>query len=134
MDGWYGAPALYTKEHSEGLKLSVDAVHAKGGKMFAQLWHIGRQSHPSFHPNNDIVAPSAIKVPLYTRDVHNQPAAFVTPRALETTEIPALIQDYKKSATLAATVFFDGIEIHSANGYLLFNPLQTNVMTAMVVL
>ncbi len=130
VHGWYGAPALYTKEHAEGWKLSVHAVHAKGGKMFAQLWHMGRQSHPSFHPNNDIVAPSAIKVPidsLYTRDVHNQPAAFVTPRALETTEIPTLIQDYKKSATLATTVAgFDGIEIHSANGYLLDTFLQSS--------
>jgi N-ethylmaleimide reductase len=61
--GWTGAPALYTAEQAEAWKPVVNAVHAKGGKIFVQAWHMGRQAHSSFHDNKEIVAPSAIKVP-----------------------------------------------------------------------
>eukprot|EP00981_Chlorochromonas_danica_P003848 scaffold727_cov173-Ochromonas_danica.AAC.1 len=61
--GWFGGPGLYTQEHAEGWKHVTEAVHKKGGKIFVQLWHMGRQSHPSFHETNEIVAPSAIKIP-----------------------------------------------------------------------
>ncbi|TMW57229.1 hypothetical protein Poli38472_003154 [Pythium oligandrum] len=124
--GWYRAPAMYTKEHAAGWKKIVDRVHAKGGKIVLQLWHMGRQSHPSFHETNEIVAPSAIRIEHGTgRDVNAQQSEFATPRALETHEIPAIIEDYRRSAELALEAGFDGVEVHGANGYLLDTFLQS---------
>lgn len=131
--GWYGAPGNYTEEHSEAWKGIVEAVHAKGGKIFMQLWHMGRQSDPSFHESNEIVAPSAIKIPGdgHVRNAHRVSVPFSTPRALLTEEIPVIVQDYKKSAALAKAAGFDGVEIHGANGYLIDTFLQsaTNLRT-----
>ena len=117
--GYPFLPGIYTDEQVAGWKKVVDAVHAKGGKMVLQLWHVGRISHPSLLPNHMLpVAPSAIKPAgqLYTYDGM---VDFVEPRALEASELPALVADYAHATQCALDAGFDGVEIHSANGYLL---------------
>ncbi|TMW62122.1 hypothetical protein Poli38472_009615 [Pythium oligandrum] len=118
--GWYRAPALYTQEHAAAWKKIVDRVHAKGGKIMMQLYHTGRQSHSSYHEVKEIVAPSAVRLEHGTgRDVDAQKVDFEVPRALETDEIAGIVEDFRRSAELANQAGFDGVEIHSANGYLL---------------
>ena len=117
--GYPFLPGIYTDEQVAGWKKVVDAVHAKGGKMVLQLWHVGRISHPSLLPNHVLpVAPSAIKPAgqLYTYDGM---VDFVEPRALDASELPALVADYVHATQCALAAGFDGVEIHSANGYLL---------------
>lgn len=102
-----------------------DAVHQAGGKIVLQLWHVGRISHTSHQPGGALpVAPSAIKPEGGTFSADWQPVAFETPRALETSEIPAIIQDFRKGAIHAKDAGFDGVEVHGANGYLLDQFLQ----------
>eukprot|EP01039_Chlorochromonas_danica_P008615 gene8615-9494_t len=126
--GWYAAPGLYNKEHSDAWKPIVDAVHNKGGKIFIQQWHMGRQSHSTYHETREIVAPSAIKVPdgAVTRDANQNSVPYELPRALTTEEVQNLPKFYQQSAELAKAAGFDGIEIHSANGYLLDTFLQSS--------
>jgi N-ethylmaleimide reductase len=124
--GWYHAPGLYTEAHAEGWKRVVDRVHAKGSKIVLQLWHLGRQSHSSFNAKHDIVAPSAIRLEQgHTRTADYVQAPYETPRALETDEIPGIVEDYRHSAELAKKAGFDGVEVHCANGYLLGEFLQS---------
>ncbi|TMW68987.1 hypothetical protein Poli38472_001143 [Pythium oligandrum] len=97
----------------------TDAVHAKGGKIVLQLWHIGRGGHSSFFPDGEIVAPSAIGVTQgHIRNSKGEAVPYEVPRALETDEIPGIVEDFLKSAELAKQAGFDGIEIHGATGYL----------------
>lgn len=125
--GWYATPGMYTEEQKEAWKPITQAVHDKGGKIFLQLWHMGRQSHSSFHDGQQIVAPSAIKIPEGTvRDINQNSVPYETPRALETDEIPGIVQDYARSAALAKDAGFDGVEIHGANGYLIDCFLQSS--------
>ena len=123
--GWLESPGIYTDEMTEGWKLTTEAVHAKGGKVFLQLWHCGRASHSSFHGGELPVSASAVK--LNGDHIHTpegkQP--YETPRALETDEIPGVIADYRRAAERAKEAGFDGIEVHSANGYLLDQFLQS---------
>jgi N-ethylmaleimide reductase len=116
--GWFGAPALYTEEHKDKWVPVVDALHAGGTVVFHQLWHMGRQSHPSYHASNRTVAASAVIVPGdgTARDSKNDSVPHVTPEALTLAEIAETVQDYKKSAELAKQAGFDGVEIHAANG------------------
>jgi 2,4-dienoyl-CoA reductase-like NADH-dependent reductase (Old Yellow Enzyme family) len=126
--GWYGAAACYTQEHADGWKKVTDAVHSKGGKIFVQLWHTGRQSHPSFHANNEIVSVSDVIIPgeRTTRDAKtHESVPMVAPRALRTDEISAVAQQWKTSAEFALKAGFDGVEIHGANGYLIDLFLQS---------
>jgi N-ethylmaleimide reductase len=117
--GYPATPGIHTQAQIDGWKKVVDAVHARGGKIYLQLWHVGRISHPSLLPNNALpVAPSAIK-PAGQAFTYSGLQDFVTPRALETGEIPAIIEDYRKAAQNALEAGFDGIEVHAANGYLL---------------
>ena len=124
-NGWNESPGIYTDEMAEGWKLTTDAVHAKGGVIFLQLWHTGRASHSSFHQGRLAVAPSAIKInePTIHTPIGKQP--HEVPRALETTEIPRVVEDYRRSAERAKTAGFDGVEIHGANGYLIDEFLQS---------
>jgi N-ethylmaleimide reductase len=129
--GYAFTPGIYSTEQVEGWKLVTKAVHAQGGKMFAQLWHVGRISHPDLQPNGELpVAPSAIKAAgdAFTASGFKP---FVTPRALETKEIPGIVDQYVHAAKCAKSAGFDGVEIHSANGYLLdqFIKDQTNKRT-----
>ena len=117
--GYPFLPGIYTDEQIAGWEKVVAAVHAKGGKMVLQLWHVGRISHPSLLPNHVLpVAPSAIKPAgqLYT---YEGMVDFVEPRALAASELPALVADYVHATQCALAAGFDGVEIHSANGYLL---------------
>jgi len=117
--GYPATPGIHTSEQVTGWRQVVDAVHAAGGKIVLQLWHVGRISHPSLLPDNALpVAPSAIK-PAGQAYTYSGLQDFVTPRALATDEIPGLVADYKRAAELAKEAGFDGVEVHAANGYLL---------------
>ena len=124
-EGWSESPGIYTDEMAEGWKLTTDAVHAKGGVIFLQLWHTGRASHSSFHQGRLAVAPSAIKInePYIHTPIGKKP--HEDPRALETEEIPRVVEDYLRAAERAKTAGFDGVEIHGANGYLIDEFLQS---------
>lgn len=117
--GYAFTPGIYNQEQVQAWKKITAAVHEQGGHIFLQLWHVGRVSHPSLQPGNALpVAPSAIGIEgnAFT-ETGLQP--FVTPRALETAELPGIVQDYKRAAELAIEAGFDGVEVHAANGYLL---------------
>lgn len=123
--GYPNTPGIHTKEQVDGWKKVTEAVHAKGGHIYLQLWHVGRISHPAYQQDGvKPVAPSAIKPKgqVFTGSTMEE---FVTPRALETDEIPGIISEYVHGATLAKEAGFDGVEIHNANGYLLDQFLRT---------
>lgn len=125
-NGWNQSPGIYTDEMVEGWKPVVNAIHAKGGHVFLQLWHTGRASHSDFHNGELPVAPSAIAIAedgIYTPD--GEKKTYEVPRALETEEIPRIVDDYRRAAERAKVAGFDGVEIHSANGYLLDQFLQS---------
>ncbi|CEG56229.1 alkene reductase [Legionella fallonii] len=119
--GYAWAPGIYSPEQVVGWKLVTEAVHARGGAIYAQLWHVGRISHPSLQPGGVLpVAPSAI-APIGQRTFIEN-GTFVPvgqPRALELEEISVIIEDYRKAARNAINAGFDGVEIHGANGYLI---------------
>lgn len=117
--GYQDTPGIYTSAHVEGWRKVTQAVHDKGGKIFLQLWHVGRVSHVDIQPDGGApVAPSAIRAE--TKVFVN--GGFVdvsTPRALELDELPGIVDDFRKAAAHAIEAGFDGVEIHGANGYLL---------------
>jgi N-ethylmaleimide reductase len=121
--GYADTPGIYSDEQVEGWKKVVDAVHAKGGRIFLQLWHVGRVSDPVFLNGELPVAPSAVKPDGHVSLVRPK-KEFVTPRALEISEIKAIVSAFKKSAENAKKAGFDGVEIHGANGYLIDQFLQ----------
>ncbi|TYZ66406.1 hypothetical protein PybrP1_001257 [[Pythium] brassicae (nom. inval.)] len=117
--GWRGAPAIFNEAHVAGWKKVVDRVHAKDGKIFVQLWHIGRQGHSSHNSKNDLVSPSAVRLESgHAKNNKGEYVPYETPRALRTEEIPRIAEDFRKSAELAKRAGFDGIQLHTANGYL----------------
>ena len=124
--GWLNSPGIYSDEQAEAWKLVVDAIHAKGAPMFLQLWHCGRASHRAFFENGELpVAPSAIQI---ANDFSHTPIGkqpYETPRALETDEVPAIVEDYRHAAERAKAAGFDGLEFHAANGYLIDQFLQS---------
>lgn len=121
--GYPDTPGLWSQEQVEGWKLVTKAVHQKGGRIFAQLWHVGRISAPLYLNGELPVAPSAIAAEGHVSLVRPQ-QNYVTPRALETSEIPGIIECYRKAAMNAQMAGFDGVEVHGANGYLLDQFLQ----------
>jgi N-ethylmaleimide reductase len=117
--GYPGTPGIYSAEQVAGWRLVTDAVHKKGGRIFLQLWHVGRISHPSLQPNGELpVAPSAIK-PEGNAMTTSGFVPFVEPRALALEEIPGIVAAYRQAAINAKEAGFDGVEVHGANGYLL---------------
>ena len=125
-NGWNQSPGIYTDEMVDGWKLSTEAVHSEGGRIFLQLWHMGRASHSDFHDGDLPVAPSAVAIggdAIHTPDGQKKP--YEVPRALETDEIPKIVEDYRLAAKRALAAGFDGVEIHSANGYLIDQFLQS---------
>jgi N-ethylmaleimide reductase len=129
-----GVPGIYSEAQIKGWREVVDAVHAKGGVIFLQLWHVGRVSHSSFQPGGALpVAPSAVPISaeLKTMTADGKPASYETPRPLETSEIPGVIESFRRAAINAQKAGFDGVEIHGANGYLIEQFLQsrTNLRT-----
>jgi N-ethylmaleimide reductase len=122
--GYPATPGIYSPEQVAGWRKVTDAVHAKGGLIFLQLWHVGRISHPSLQPGGVLpVAPSAI-APQGMASTYEGEKPFVTPRALEANEIPEIIDQYRQGAANALAAGFDGVEIHGANGYLIDQFLQ----------
>jgi N-ethylmaleimide reductase len=116
--GYPGTPGIFTPEQIAGWRRVTESVHAAGGRIFLQLWHVGRISHPSLQPDGAApVAPSALLPPGQTMTAQGmQP--FVVPRALETHEIASVVEDYRRGAANAKVAGFDGVELHGANGYL----------------
>ncbi|MCJ8166090.1 alkene reductase [Pontibacter sp. E15-1] len=128
--GYINTPGIHTPEQVEGWKKVTKAVHDEGGKIFLQLWHVGRISHPDFHDGALPVAPS----PLNPNDKAYTPQGFkdtVAPRELTVEDIKQIVQDFKNGAKNAMEAGFDGVEVHSSNGYLLhqFFASTSNVRT-----
>jgi N-ethylmaleimide reductase len=123
-----GVPGIYTDAQIKGWRAVVDAVHARGGVIFLQLWHVGRVSHSSFQPGGALpVAPSAVPISaeLKSMTADGKVAAYETPRALETAEIAGIVDAFRQGARNAQAAGFDGVEIHGANGYLIEQFLQS---------
>jgi N-ethylmaleimide reductase len=116
--GYPRTPGIYSAEQVAGWRQVTDAVHAAGGRIFLQLWHVGRISHPSTQPDGALpVAPSAIAAE-GTIPTESGPQPFVVPRALKTAEIPGIVAQFRRGTLNARAAGFDGVEIHGANGYL----------------
>lgn len=116
--GWKGAPALYTDEQEAGWRPVTEAVHKAGGRIFMQLWHMGRVSHPDFQGGKLPLAPSAIAAEGFSRSLGDD-RPYVVPRPMTKEDIQRTIADYASAATRAIRAGFDGVEIHGANGYLI---------------
>jgi N-ethylmaleimide reductase len=117
--GYPSTPGIHSPEQIAGWKQVTEAVHQQGGRIFLQLWHCGRISHPSLLPNGELpVAPSPIAAEGMASTYEGE-KPFVTPRALETDEIPQIVEMYRQGAANALEAGFDGVEVHNANGYLL---------------
>ncbi|HEX9463951.1 MAG TPA: alkene reductase [Alphaproteobacteria bacterium] len=134
--GYAWTPGIHSRQQVEGWRRVTNAVHDAGGRMFLQLWHVGRISHPALQPDcMPPVAPSAIK-PAGDAFIENENGEgalvpFVTPRALQIEEMPYLVRQYYRAARNAQRAKFDGVEVHAANGYLLeqFIDSSTNKRT-----
>jgi N-ethylmaleimide reductase len=126
--GYPRTPGIHTKSQIEGWRRVLEAVHGKGGKFVLQLWHVGRIASRLNRPAEaDVVAPSAIRAP---GQIFTDAKGLVdhdVPRALETAEIPAIAEGFARAAETAIGIGFDGVEVHSANGYLLHQFLSSNV-------
>jgi N-ethylmaleimide reductase len=116
--GYVRTPGIHSAEQVAGWRKITDAVHQAGGKIFLQLWHVGRISHPDFHGGALPVAPSAIAAD-GTVFTETGPKQMVTPRALALSELPGIVAQFRTGAQNAKQAGFDGVEIHGANGYLL---------------
>ncbi|GGZ39656.1 alkene reductase [Asticcacaulis endophyticus] len=117
--GYQDMPGIYTQAQIDGWRKATDSVHAKGGHIVLQLWHVGRVSHVDLQPNSGApVAPSAIRAATKTF-VNNGFVDVSEPRALSLEEIPGIVEDFRQAAANAIAAGFDGVEVHGANGYLL---------------
>lgn len=121
--GYVETPGIWSEEQVEGWKLVTAAVHNAGGRIFMQLWHVGRISDPIFHDGNPPVGPSAIAAKGHVSLLRPE-RPYPVPRALETEEISDVVEAYRKGAENAKRAGFDGVELHGANGYLLDQFLQ----------
>ena len=132
--GYAQVPGLYTRQALDGWKNVTDAVHSEGGKIVAQIWHVGRISHTSLQPGGgQPVAPSAITAKSKTYIINDDGTGTFAdtsePRALDISEIPGILEDYRKAARGAVDAGFDGVEIHAANGYLIDQFLRSGTNT-----
>jgi N-ethylmaleimide reductase len=125
--GWLNCPGIYTDEQAAAWKPIVQAVHEKGGRIFLQLWHMGRVVHPDFLSGELPVSSSAVKAEGEVRVPDGTKKPHVTPRALNADELPAIVQDFAQAARRAKHAGFDGVEIHGANGYLIDQFLRDRV-------
>lgn len=121
--GYMNCPGIYLAEQVEGWQAVTDAVHQAGGKIFLQLWHCGRISHPTLLDGNQPIAPSAI-APVGELHTPDGTVAMETPRALEQDEISQIVEQFRSGAKNAQTAGFDGVELHGAFGYLIDQFLQ----------
>ncbi|MCP5521865.1 MAG: alkene reductase [Verrucomicrobiales bacterium] len=129
--GWVDSPGIYSDAQVAGWKKITTALHAVGTPFFLQLWHCGRASHSSFHGGEPAVSASAVKLNGDSIHAPNGKQPYETPRALETDEVAAVVDDYRRAAERAKAAGFDGVEIHAANGYLInqFLDSKTNQRT-----
>ncbi|KAG7675009.1 hypothetical protein KSW81_002518 [Nannochloris sp. 'desiccata'] len=129
--GYPQVPGIYTQEQIEAWKPVIQGVHDKGATFFCQLWHVGRASHPHYQPNEDLpICSSAVPItdgnqPFSLKSM--QPEVYPTPRALEVAELPGLVEEFVQAAKNARAAGFDGVELHSANGYLLDEFLKDEI-------
>ncbi|MCB1134376.1 MAG: alkene reductase, partial [Verrucomicrobiae bacterium] len=121
--GYPDTPGIWSAEQVEGWKQVTRSVHDAGGRILLQLWHVGRISDPMYLDGGLPLAPSAVQPAGHVSLVRPE-KAFVTPRALETDEIPGIVEEFRKGAENAKAAGFDGVEIHAANGYLIDQFLQ----------
>lgn len=126
--GYINTPGIYTAAQTEGWKKVTSAVHEEDGKIFIQLWHCGRMSHPKFHDGEKPLAPSAVNpnAQAYTEDGFED---TVEPKEMTLVEIKETVQEFKKAAQNAKDAGFDGVEIHSSNGYLIHQFFNKNANT-----
>lgn len=124
-NGYEKTPGLFSDAQVEGWKLVTDAVHAKDGLIVAQLWHVGRVSHPDLLNGETPVSASDVKQAGYVSLLRPK-REFVVPRPLEISEIQSITEQYKQSAIRAKAAGFDGVELHAANGYLIDQFLQSS--------
>ena len=130
--GYVGAPGIYTDAQRDGWKQVTDAVHADDGLIFAQLWHVGRVSHPVFQPDGGLpVAPSAVKPEAMKVYGPEGPQPVPEPHALSVEEMNQIVEDFRHAAQIAKDAGFDGVQLHGANGYLIDEFLRdkTNLRT-----
>jgi len=124
--GWLDSPGIYTDAQATSWQQVTEAVHHAGAPIFLQLWHCGRASHSSFHSDGSLpVSASAVKLQGDAVHTPTGKLPYETPRALETEEIPGVVEDYRRAAQRALQAGFDGLEVHAANGYLLDQFLQS---------
>jgi N-ethylmaleimide reductase len=116
--GYIRTPGIHSAEQVAGWKVVTDAVHNAGGRIFAQLWHVGRVSHPDFHGGDLPVGPSAIAAVGEAYTINGR-QTLAAPRALALAEMPGIVEQYRRAAVHAQQAGFDGVELHGANGYLL---------------
>ena len=121
--GYHGTAGIWTEEQVEGWRMVTTSVHHAGGRFFLQLWHCGRVSDPEFHEGAAPVAPSAV-LPAGRVMLLRPFRPYVMPRALQTQEVEAIVEDFRRGAVNAKRAGFDGVEIHAANGYLIDQFLQ----------
>jgi N-ethylmaleimide reductase len=124
--GYIYTPGIHTEDQVAGWKKVTDAVHAAGGRIFIQLWHVGAISHPFFHDGELPVAPSAVQPKDVKAFTANGQEEIPTPRALSTEEVKATVEDFRQAAKNAKEAGFDGVEIHGANGYLVDQFIQSS--------
>ncbi len=124
-NGYLNTPGIYTDEMGDAWRQVTEAVHAKGGRIFLQLWHTGRASHSEFHDGAQPVSASAIRIEGDGVHTPSGKQDYEVPRALETGELKGVVADYVSAAERAKAAGFDGVEIHAANGYLLDQFLQS---------
>lgn len=132
--GYDGTPGCFAPEQIDGWRKVVDAVHAEGGRIFLQIWHVGRMSHPDFHEGRQPVAPSAMPVDekIWKVDPKTGVGGMVPvqpPRAMTHDEIKQTVRDFRQAARNAIEAGFDGVEIHGANGYLVDQFMRTTSNT-----
>lgn len=125
--GWDQSPSVYTPEQVAGWRKITDAVHAQGGKIVLQLWHMGRASHPDFQPNGERPVSSSAVKPAGEIHTPNGKKPYETPHALTLEEIPGVVADYATATHNAQAAGFDGVEVHAANGYLIDQFLRDGV-------
>ncbi|MCF7808805.1 MAG: alkene reductase [Candidatus Marinimicrobia bacterium] len=124
--GYIHVPGLWSKEQIAGWQLVTERVHAEAGCIFTQLWHVGRISHPDFHDGALPHAPSALNPGRPIRTVQSGRTKTVTPHAMSLSEIQATVDDFKRAGDHAMEAAFDGVEIHSSNGYLFHQFFSTS--------
>lgn len=127
--GYLYTPGIYSEAQITGWKKVTEAVHAEGGRIFLQLWHVGAVSHPDFHGGALPVAPSAFNPGAKAYTPAGTLKDTVVARALETSEVKAIVADFARGARNAMTAGFDGVEIHGANGYLIEQFLRDSINT-----